>query len=46
MNMTFAKINGIYIHYQLEGDKDAPVLMLDIRGQDIRGQIPINSKTR
>jgi 3-oxoadipate enol-lactonase len=28
MNMTFAQINGISIHYQLEGDKDDPVLML------------------
>jgi 3-oxoadipate enol-lactonase len=27
-NMTFAQINNISIHYQLEGDKDAPVLML------------------
>jgi 3-oxoadipate enol-lactonase len=27
-NMTLAKINDISIHYQLEGDKDAPVLML------------------
>ena|GEM_PF-3261090 len=26
--MTLAKINDISIHYQLEGDKDAPVLML------------------
>ncbi|AOW14369.1 3-oxoadipate enol-lactonase [Hydrogenophaga crassostreae] len=26
--MTFAKINHISIRYQLEGDKDAPVLML------------------
>ena len=26
--MTFANINGISIHYQLEGDQDAPVLML------------------
>jgi 3-oxoadipate enol-lactonase len=28
LNMTLAKINDISIHYQLEGDKDAPVLML------------------
>jgi 3-oxoadipate enol-lactonase len=28
MSMTFAKINGVSIHYQLEGDQDAPVLML------------------
>jgi 3-oxoadipate enol-lactonase len=28
LNMTLAKINNISIHYQLEGDKDAPVLML------------------
>ena len=26
--MSFANINDISIHYQLEGDKDAPVLML------------------
>ena len=26
--MSFATINNISIHYQLEGDQDAPVLML------------------
>jgi 3-oxoadipate enol-lactonase len=26
--MTLAQINGISIHYQLEGDKDTPVLVL------------------
>ena len=27
LNMPFANINSISIHYQLEGDQDAPVLM-------------------